>query len=137
LLLTKKSEYALLSLVSIAKSDEPKNVEVLANELGISKSFLAKILQNLAKQGVLNSFKGNNGGFTLKKSCEDLTILEITTIAEEKIPSVFECTSSEGTCSSSFNGACSVFPLLSNLQTKINGFLDNLTLKDIMGTSKN
>ena len=132
MLLTKKSEYALLSLVSIAKSNEPKNVEVLANELGISKSFLAKILQNLAKNGILNSYKGNNGGFTLKKNCDELTILEITTIAEEKTPSVFECTSASGTCSSSFNGSCTVFPLLANLQNKINGFLDNLTLKDII-----
>jgi Rrf2 family transcriptional regulator, iron-sulfur cluster assembly transcription factor len=132
LLLTKKSEYALLSLVSIAKSDEPKNVEVLSNELGISKSFLAKILQNLAKHDILNSFKGNNGGFTLKKDCSELTILEITTIAEEKTPSVFECTGSQGTCVSSYNGMCTVFPLLANLQNKINGFLGDLTLKDII-----
>ena len=52
MLLTKKSEYALLSLVSIAKSDSPKNVDVLSRELNIPKSFLAKIMQNLAKQGV-------------------------------------------------------------------------------------
>ncbi len=132
MLLTKKSEYALLSLVSIAKSDQPKNVDILATELNISKSFLAKILQNLAKNGILNSYKGNNGGFTLKKSCEELTILEITTIAEEKLPSVFECTSDNSTCSASVNGGCTVFPLLANLQNKINGFLDNLTLKDIL-----
>ncbi len=132
MLLTKKSEYALLSLVSIAKSSEPKNVEVLAKELGISKSFLAKILQNLAKHDILNSFKGNNGGFTLKKSCDQLTILEITTIAEEKTPSVFECTTEKGSCSSSFNGTCTVFPLLANLQHKINDFLGELTLKDII-----
>jgi len=132
MLLTKKSEYALLSLVSIAKSDEPKNVDVLSNELNISKSFLAKILQNLAKNGILNSFKGNNGGFTLKKTCEELTILEITQIAEERVPTVFECTTQLGTCSASLNGACSVFPLLNNLQNKINGFLRDLTLKDIL-----
>ena len=132
MLLTKKSEYALLSLVSIAKSNEPKNVEILATELGISKSFLAKILQNLAKHDILNSYKGNNGGFTLKKTCKELTIMEITSIAEEKTPSVFECTSSAGVCSSSMNGACSLFPLLANLQNKINVFLDNLTLKDLL-----
>lgn len=101
MLLTKKSEYALLSLVSIARSNEPKNVDVLANELNISKSFLAKILQNLAKKGILNSYKGINGGFTLKKSCDELTILEITKVAEEKIPSVFECTTSQGACAGS------------------------------------
>lgn len=132
MLLTKKSEYALLSLVSIAKSNQPKNVDILATELGISKSFLAKILQNLAKNGILNSYKGNNGGFTLKKTCEELTILEITTIAEEKLPSVFECTTMNSTCSASVNGSCAVFPLLANLQNKINGFLDNLTLNDIV-----
>ena len=132
MLLTKKSEYALLSLVSIAKSNDPKNVEVLSTELNISKSFLAKILQNLARNGILNSFKGNNGGFTLKKTCAELTILEITEIAEERVPTVFECTTQLGTCSASLNGACSVFPLLNNLQVKINGFLDNLTLKDIL-----
>ncbi len=132
MLLTRKSEYALLSLVNIAKSDKPKNTEQLSIELNISKSFLAKILQNLAKNNILNSYKGNNGGFTLKKACEKLTILEITTIAEEKIPSVFECTTNVGTCSASLNGVCTVFPLLANLQNKINGFLDNLTLKDIL-----
>ena len=33
MLLTKKSEYALLSLVSIAQSNTPKNVDQLATEL--------------------------------------------------------------------------------------------------------
>lgn len=131
MLLTKKSEYALLSLVIIAKSDEPKNVDTLANELKISKSFLAKILQNLAKNNILNSYKGSNGGFTLKKPCDTLTILEITTIAEEKLPSVFDCTTNSSVCNAQIEGSCTIFPLLSNLQNKINGFLSQLTLKDI------
>ncbi|MEA3383969.1 MAG: Rrf2 family transcriptional regulator [Campylobacterota bacterium] len=75
--------------------------------------------QSLAKKDILNSYKGSNGGFTLKRDCAQLTILEITTIAEEKIPSVFECTSQNEVCS----GGYSVFPLLNNLQTKINDFL--------------
>jgi len=131
MLLTKKSEYALLSLVLISKSDEPKNVDTLANELNISKSFLAKILQNLAKNNILNSYKGSNGGFTLKKSCDTLTILEITTIAEEKSPSVFDCTTNNTVCNAHLDGSCTIFPLLSNLQNKINDFLNQLTLKDI------
>ena len=132
MLLTKKSEYALLSLVIIARNNDPINVDALSKELNISKSFLAKILQNLAKNGILNSYKGNNGGFTLKKTCEELTIMEITSIAEEKAPTVFECTTGIGTCIGSTSGGCSVFPLLSNLQNKINGFLNDLTLKDIL-----
>lgn len=131
MLLTKKSEYALLSLISIAKSDEPKNVDVLSRELNISKSFLAKIMQNLAKYEIVKSYKGVNGGFVLNKSYDKITILEITTAAEEKIPSVFECSPSIGSCPSDVGSCCTIWPLLNNLQSKINLFLKDLTLKDI------
>ena len=131
MLLTKKSEYALLSLISIAKSDSPKNVDVLSRELNIPKSFLAKIMQNLAKNNIVISHRGVNGGFVLKKPYDEITILEITTVAEEKIPSVFECSPSVSSCPSDVGNACSVWPLLNNLQGKINAFLKELTLKDI------
>ncbi|PHO13573.1 RrF2 family transcriptional regulator [Malaciobacter marinus] len=131
MLLTKKSEYALLSLISIAKSDKPKNVDVLSKELNISKSFLAKIMQNLAKQDIVVSHRGVNGGFALKKSYDKLTILEITTAAEERIPSVFECSPSANACPSDVANTCTIWPLLNNLQNKINVFLKDLTLKDI------
>ena len=131
MLLTKKSEYALLSLISIAKSEEPKNVDELSRELNISKSFLAKIMQNLAKQGVVISHRGVNGGFSLNKSWEIITILEIVIAAEEKIPSVFECSPSAQSCPNQVAMLCTIWPLLNNLQLKINDFLEKLTLKDI------
>ncbi|PUE66010.1 RrF2 family transcriptional regulator [Arcobacter caeni] len=131
MLLTKKSEYALLSLIAIAKSDEPKNVDELSRELNISKSFLAKIMQNLAKQNLVISHRGVNGGFALNKSWESITILEIVIAAEEKIPSVFECSPSADNCPNQVAMLCTIWPLLNNLQLKINDFLEKLTLKDI------
>ena len=131
MLLTKKSEYALLSLISIAKSTEPKNVDELSRELNISKSFLAKIMQNLAKQGLVISHRGVNGGFALNKSWENITILEIVVAAEEKTPSVFECSPSPDNCPNQVAMLCTIWPLLNNLQLKINDFLEKLTLKDI------
>ena len=131
MLLTKKSEYALLSLIAIAKSDEPKNVDELSRELNISKSFLAKIMQNLAKQNLVISHRGVNGGFALNKSWETITILEIVVAAEEKLPSVFECSPSMSSCPNQIATLCTIWPLLNNLQLKINDFLEKLTLKDI------
>lgn len=132
MLLTKKTEYALLSLISMSKSQSPKNVDELSSELRISKSFLAKVLQNLAKNGLVVSYKGANGGFLLAKAADQITIYEITLSAEEKMPSVFECTPSPYNCPSSTSG-CAIWPILSNLQFKINDFLNNLTLKDVIG----
>ncbi|HED6207302.1 TPA: Rrf2 family transcriptional regulator, partial [Campylobacter coli] len=55
MLFTKASEYALLSLIYIAHKENPQDVDSLALELNIPKSFLAKILQTLAKDNLLKS----------------------------------------------------------------------------------
>jgi Rrf2 family protein len=88
-------------------------------------------MQNLAKYEIVKSYKGVNGGFVLNKPYDNITILEITTAAEEKIPSVFECSPSITSCPSDIGSCCTIWPLLNNLQSKINLFLKELTLKDI------
>ena len=131
MLLTKKSEYALLSLISISKQKEPINVDILSKELQISKSFLAKIMQNLAKANLVISHRGVNGGFVLNKPIDELTILEIVVAAEEKNPMVFECSDAISSCPNNKAKLCTIRPLLNNLQFKVNDLLAKLTLKDI------
>ena len=132
MLLTKKTEYALLSLISIAKSTSPQNVDVLSKELNIPKSYLAKILQNFSKQEILKSFKGINGGFELAMHPRDISILKIAKISEEKSPVVFECSANINDCPDDKASTCSLWSVLNNLQNKIDDFLGSLTLKDIM-----
>jgi len=132
MLLTKKTEYALLSLISIAKSNEPKNVDILSKELNIPKPYLAKILQSFSKQNILKSYKGINGGFVLNVKPNDLTILQVAIISETKIPTVFECSPSMADCPTQMGGQCCIWPVLNKLQNKINNFLDSLTLDDII-----
>ncbi|MDX1808094.1 MAG: Rrf2 family transcriptional regulator [Sulfurospirillaceae bacterium] len=132
MLLTKASEYALLSLIIIARKNSPQDVETLSTELAISKSFLAKILQSLAKNGILKSFKGTKGGFLLASGPENLTLKTIIESAEKRPTKVFECSTPESKCPSGKEEFCKILPVLSRLQNKIDLFLDDLTLKDII-----
>ncbi len=132
MLLTRATEYALLSLESISRTEKPIGAEQLANDLGIPKSFLAKILQSLAKQDILESRKGAHGGFVLTKDIHDITINSIIIAAEGKAPAVFDCSSYSDTCPNGAIGTCVISPFLANFQTKINDFLDGLTLGDIL-----
>ncbi len=132
MLLTRASEYALLSLDAIRKSDTPIGAEQLANELCIPKSFLAKILQSLAKQGILESRKGAHGGFILAKEVNEISVKDIIIAAEGKAPAVFDCTSYMSTCPNGTIGSCAISPFLINFQTKIDDFLNGLTLGDIL-----
>ena len=100
MLMTRASEYALLSLIVLAKSNHPLDAETLSKKLDISKSFLAKILQSLARKGILNSYKGVNGGFELSRKSADITVLEVMEAAEGKTPAVFNCSPSTDDCPS-------------------------------------
>lgn len=132
MLLTRVSEYALLSLDVIRKSDSPIGAEQLATELCIPKSFLAKILQSLAKHGILESRKGAHGGFMLARDIDQISVNDIIFAAEGKTPAVFDCTSYAGSCPNGSIGTCAISPFLMNFQSRIDDFLNGLMLSDIL-----
>ena len=86
----------------------------------------------MARQGILNSYKGVNGGFALAKEREAITVLDIMCAAEGKTPAVFDCASSQSDCPSEKASSCGIWPFLNRLQGKIDDFLDDLTLADIL-----
>jgi len=132
MLITRASEYAILSLIVLSKTKEPLDSETLSRELFISKSFLAKILQSLAKADILQSYKGVNGGFVLKLQPSEINMLNVMTSVEGKAPAVFECSPSVHDCPSNRAEICSIWPFLNKLQGKIDHFLAELTLADIL-----
>jgi Rrf2 family protein len=132
MLMTRASEYALLSLIVLAKAGRALDVDTLSRELDISKSFLAKILQSLARQGILNSYKGVNGGFELARHSRDISVLEVMEAAEGKSPAVFSCSPSQDDCPSNKAMSCGLWPFLNRLQGKVDAFLGTLTLEAIL-----
>ncbi len=131
MLLTRATEYALLSLEIIKNAKHPIGVEFIANELNIPKSFLAKILQNLAKNEILISRKGAKGGFVLARPIDEITLFSIVVAAENKYPAVFDCTQYKESCPNGAVGMCAISPFLAKFQTKVNSFLTEMTLGDI------
>ncbi len=134
MLLTRASEYALLALDIIRNSEQPIGAEQLATQLFIPKSFLAKILQSLAKADILESKKGAHGGFILERDASEVSIASIIIASEGKTPAIFDCTQYTTTCPSGSIGSCTISPFLNTFQKKIDTFLHELTLEDIFTT---
>jgi len=132
MLITRASEYALLSLVILTRTDTPIDVLSLSKRLGISKSFLAKVLQSLARENIVKSFKGASGGFILESAPEDISLLSVLKAAEGRSLNVFDCSSDSNDCPSDQAMSCHIWPFMNKLQGKIDNFLIDLTLKDIM-----
>ena len=131
MLLTRASEYALLSLDKIRQSDVPVGAEHLAAELCIPKSFLAKILQSLAKDDIITSHRGAHGGFALERELDTISIYDVVLAAEGKAAAVFDCTQYSDTCPNGSVGGCSISPFLTQFQMRIDLFLRELTLEQI------
>jgi len=132
MLITRASEYAILSLIVLSKAEAPVDSETLSTQLSIPKSFLAKILQALAKKEILKSYKGVHGGFALLKDAKEINMLEVMSAVEGKAPAVFDCASAAENCPSDMAHLCSIWPFLNKLQGKIDLFLSEMSLADIL-----
>ena len=65
-LITRDTDYAIRAICLIAKrKNEVVAVKDMVKCLNIPRPFLRKLLQILNKEGILNSYKGVGGGFTM------------------------------------------------------------------------
>jgi Rrf2 family protein len=83
--LSEAGSIAIHSMVLIAKSESKLNVVKIAERTGSSKHHVAKVLQRLVKDDFLTSNRGPHGGFELKRSADDMNLLDIYEAIEGKI----------------------------------------------------
>ena len=77
---------AILYIASKQQGDEKTGIKQISKDLDLPTPFLAKILQQLAKQKILKSLKGPHGGFSLLRDPKKITLLDIVkTIDGEEI----------------------------------------------------
>lgn len=80
-LITRNTDYAIRALCFIArKKDDIISVSDLVKCLKIPRPFLRKILQTLNKKGLLKSYKGQGGGFSLAIVPEKIFIIDLMRI---------------------------------------------------------
>jgi len=79
MLYTRSAEYAIRAFVHLAElpTGEYAMAKDIAAEAGIPAHFLAKLLQQLARDGFLKSSKGPRGGFRLSQPAEEISMLRI------------------------------------------------------------
>lgn len=88
---------AVIYLASQPLSNGKTGIKRISKDLDLPSPFLAKILQQLAKQKILSSTKGPHGGFGLLKDPKNITLLDIVNSIDGK--DVFtNCVMHNGSC---------------------------------------
>src|SRR5271154_1560021 len=131
--LTKKTDYALIAMKHLAEvaahSQSTASAKEIADAYALPQEALAKILQKLAKNSLLTSSHGTNGGYALAKSAAHISAMDVIRAMDGPL-SITSCTTHTGNCS--HTSTCNVKEPLHKVNESIAHVLGRLTIADMM-----
>ncbi|MFQ5700240.1 MAG: RrF2 family transcriptional regulator [Acidobacteriota bacterium] len=129
--LSRETDYGLLAMVYIA-GVPPGQLAYrrdIAAHYNIPAEFLAKILQKLARGGLVRSFRGVQGGYNLARGAEEITVIDVVEAVEGPLALVeCQCPSEECSC----EPVCTISAILLDLRQRICRLLGGVSLQDII-----
>ncbi|WP_169082610.1 RrF2 family transcriptional regulator [Paenibacillus sp. PL91] len=114
--------HAMLYLVTAAP-DKPVGIQLLAEKLGVSQTYLSKMMTKLVKAGLIQSSPGANGGYRLKRTQEDVSFLDVIR-AIEGTASLFECSLNHGS-------ECLIQQVVIDAERQMEQFLEDKKIADL------
>ena len=128
----KISEMTLMAYHAIALIARSKTGAMGAAEIAQitqkSQNTLHKVMQRLAKDGVIESSRGRGGGFTLKAQPADIGLLTIYEMFEGKLTNV-DCLAGVNEC---MFGSCLFGKVIRDIDKQFFDFLSAKTVADLM-----
>jgi Rrf2 family protein len=128
--LSKKTDYALLALQFLATEGASgvASTRAIAERFDIPGELLAKILQQLARKGLVAAHKGVQGGYHLARSAEAISVAQVVQAVDG--PMTFTaCFPGDDRCEQF--ATCTVRDPLWRVREQILGVLNSVTVADI------
>ncbi len=95
---TKLTDYATVVLTALAaQPDMVLSAAALAEQAGLETPTVSKLLKPLAQAGVVEAFRGANGGYRLARAAADISLIEIVEAMEGPL-AMTECSIHVGAC---------------------------------------
>jgi Rrf2 family protein len=128
-------EYGLRCLVRLAAqgAGESLTIAELSQKEGISSPNVAKIMRVLRRRGLVQSTRGQAGGYALSKPADQVVVGEALAALGGRFFDAGFCDRHAGVerlCT--HLGDCSIRPVLRQLQDVVDQVLNRITLKDLL-----
>lgn len=138
--LTKKGEYALRTLIQLGIAmklgRDVVSVSDLAESENLPYKFIENILQELRKDGYVESKRGKDGGCRLARPMKDITIGEVVRLIDGRLAPI-GCASETDyeRCSCPDEVHCGLRMLMIDVRNAIAQILDRYTLDDVVSVT--
>lgn len=131
---TKRSDYGLMAIhyIAVQQEDGAVSTKRIAETFNIPHELLAKILQRLAKKGLIESHNGPKGGYVLSEAPKAITVGQVIRALEGPI-NIVSCL--EDLDCPQF-AKCNLRRPVQKIQASISDLLDTMTLAELMGDGR-
>jgi Rrf2 family protein len=137
--LTKKADYGLMALKYLAEHaafagasasapSTAQSAKDIAEAYHIPPQLLAKILQVLARAGLLVSHAGTHGGYSLARPATEITAFEVIRAIDGPL-FITSCITIHGTCD--LAGHCTIKEPLRKVNDSIKDLLSGIRIADL------
>lgn len=127
-----KGRYALRVMIDLARSGKEDFVKLheLSARQQISEKYLEGILGSLVRGQLLEGARGKGGGYRLKVKPEKCSVWQILSLMETSVAPVQCLDDKVNACPRS--KSCVTLPVWKELDNLIRGYLDNVTLDQLL-----
>ena len=131
--LSKKTDYAIILLTHLAEHVAPVSAHEVAGFYKLPYPMVANILKELVYSGMIESTRGQRGGYHLARPTDQINLSEIIKITDSTFELV-ECVHDEDLCK--VHQCCPTRLPLISLHNKIQHFVEETTLASIIEDSQ-
>ena len=126
-----------MALVDLARFDniDPVSLRDISLRQGISLDYLEQIFSKLKKNNIVKSIRGTQGGYILSKNPNDIKLTNIFYAVDERVKTV-QCKKDSKKGCTGKTTKCITHDLWDELETHINSFFENKSLKDLINNRK-
>jgi len=132
---SKSEEYGLRLVMSLATHGDQLTIRELAEREDLPDTTVAKIVGRLKHAGLVEAVRGRNGGYTLTRTADRISLSDVVAAFEAQVFSSDFChtmSPGDGICAKSAD--CGLRPVWRGLRNVIGTFLDGITIADIVTT---
>lgn len=124
-----RGQYAIMAMVELASAGKsrPLPLSEIADNAGISLSYLEQLIAGMRRHGIVKSFRGPGGGYTLAKASEEIIIADILHAAEDSTPAKRHAISGDRIRSCDCTSS-----LMTHIEQLLEVALANITLDDVV-----
>jgi Rrf2 family protein len=126
--LSKKADYALMAMKHLAIKSSSTSAREIAEQYDIPIELMAKVLQRLARRGLLTSHQGTRGGYTLSKPTTAISVADIIQAIDGPL-TVTACSTEDEQCEQFTK--CNVRDPLWRIKDRILSALSTCSLEEI------